>query len=169
MNRAKPPKARAVWVEDRPPKRGGDPAPLGAVLAETQKLASARMGAALAPDEWRRVVGPKIAARTRVGRLRGGTLTVYAASSAWCNELSFLRTDIVARLQRAGFEVTDLHVRVASFDRPPTADAEAPALVRAPLPPELEARLALIDDPVLREAVAEAAALSLGRSRDPQR
>jgi hypothetical protein len=136
---------------------------VGHVLAETQKLASARLGAALAPDEWLRIVGPKIAARTRVGRLQRGTLVVYAASSAWCNELSFLASDIVTRLREAGWDVDELHVRIGSFEALPSAPGPA-AVERVPLPPELEARLALIDDPALRQAVAEAAALSLARS-----
>lgn len=158
-----PRKARrtAVWIEDRPPKRGGAPAPVGQVLAETQKAASQRTGAALSPDEWRRVVGAKIATRTRVGRLTRGTLTVYAASSAWCNELSFLSTDILARLRDAGYSVDALQIRAGKFEPLATSSSSAAAPAHAELPPELRARLALIDDPELRAAVAEAAAASL--------
>lgn len=155
----------AVWIEDRPPRRGGAPAPVGQVLAETQKAASQRTGAALSPDEWQRVVGAKIAARTRVGRLTRGTLTVYAASSAWCNELSFLSADIVPRLREAGFPVENLQVRVAAFEPLAPEPSGVPTPSASQLPPDLQARLALIDDPELRAAVAEAAAASLNRAQ----
>lgn len=156
----------ATWIEDRPPRRGGPPAPVAQVLAEFQRSASHKAGSALTPDEWQHIVGPKIAARTRVGRLTRGTLTVHAASSAWCNELSLLATEIVVRLRQAGWAVDDLRVRVGTFSEAPPDPARRPAQ-RSELPGELQARLALIDDPVLRSAVAEAAALSL--SRTPRR
>lgn len=158
-------KARQVssWIADRPPRRGGPPAPVGQVLAESQKIASQRTGSALTPDEWQRIVGPKIALRTRVGRLVRGKLTVHAASSAWCNELSFLATEIVERLRAAGWPVDTLRVRVGSFGDLP-AEAEPGPAGKATLSPELQARLALIEDPALRAAVAEAAALSLART-----
>lgn len=155
----------AVWIEDRPPRRGGAPAPVGQVLAETQKATSQRTGAALSPDEWRRVVGAKIATRTRVGRLGRGTLTVYAASSAWCNELSFLSTDILSRLRDAGFSVDALQIRVGKFEPLTAEPSGASTPSHAQLPPELRARLALIDDPELRAAVADAAAASLSNPR----
>jgi hypothetical protein len=159
------------------------------VLADTQKAASSRTGAALTPDEWRRLVGAKIASRTRVGRLSREVLTVYVASSAWCNELSLLAPDILGRLRLAGIDVEKLELRVSAFDEaaPPTATprtgrsrasgAAPPGAKRPgkgasspkdsgavrPLPASLQERLALIDDPELRAAIAEAAALSLGR------
>lgn len=168
------------------------------MLADTQKVASSKTGAALTPDEWRRLVGAKIAARTRVGRLSKNALTVYVASSAWCNELSLLSPDILARLQRAGLDIHKLELRVSSFDEPtaparPTRSAPklaatkafatrhgAPATTpeslaaaaktdrrakKSDLPPGLQERLALIDDPELRAAIAEAAALSLASQR----
>lgn len=160
------------------------------MLADTQKVASSKTGAALSPDEWRRIVGAKIAARTRVGRMSRSALTVYVASSAWCNELSLLAPDILARLARAGLDVPKLELRVSSFDEPERA-ARAPRgrggaasskgakatpqteravesgrkATKSALPDSLQARLALIDDPELRAAIAEAAALSLASQR----
>ncbi len=177
------PRQPAAWVATRPPKRGGDPAPLGRVLADTQKAASSKTGAALTPDEWRRLVGAKIASRTRVGRLSHEVLTVYVASSAWCNELSLLAPDILARLRLAGIDVEKLELRVSAFDEAPThspplrngraaapnggvrksASSPRDNHVAQPLPASLQERLALIDDPELRAAIAEAAALSLRR------
>ena len=140
---------------------------MGQVLAETQKTASQRTGAALSPDEWQRIVGAKISTRTRVGRLARGTLTVYAASSAWCNELSFLSSDIVARLRDAGLAVDALQVRVAAFEPLASEPSRVGAPSHSHLPPDLQARLALIDDPELRAAVADAAAASLSRTQPP--
>jgi hypothetical protein len=149
------------------------------VLADTQKSASSKTGAALTPDEWRRLVGGKIAGRTRVGRLNKNALTVYVASSAWCNELSLLAPDILGRLQSAGLDIHKLELRVAAFDEPEAkkprsamrSDSTAPKTPSVPratkstLPASLQERLALIDDPELRAAIAEAAALSLASQR----
>ncbi len=47
--------------------------------------------------EWNKVVGPKIAQRCWPSGLKDGVLSVRAASSAWLQELSFLRNQIIAR------------------------------------------------------------------------
>ena len=140
------------------------PTPLADLLDEAQTETARRAGAALTPTTWRGAVGARIAERTRVGSLVRGTLTIYAASSTWANELTFLTTDIIARLRSAGVDVHTLKFRIKDLGAPPgpkTARVR-PAPVKAPLPPELEQRLALVDDPELRAAIAEAAALSLG-------
>lgn len=137
---------------------------MGQVLAETQQFASHRAGASMSPDQWQRIVGPKIAARTRVGRLTRGTLHIFAASSAWCNELSFLSQELVTRLRAAGWQVDQLRIRVASWEQAPTAGPTRRPLP-SPLPAAMQERLALIEDPALREAIAEAAAWSLSQKR----
>lgn len=113
-------------------------------------------------DEWRNIVGERIAGRTRVGKNYKGLLTIKVASSAWCNELSFLEDDIVGKLVRAGHDVRELRFRVdAVGQRAPTRRSaprpspERPAQVA--LSAELESRLASVEDPNLRAAIAEAA------------
>ena len=47
---------------------------------------------------WADVVGPAVAARTRPGALRNGTLTIWTAGSTWSAELSFLEPSILKGL-----------------------------------------------------------------------
>lgn len=148
------------------------PALVGEVLVGTQEYIAQRTGTVMSHDEWRRIVGAKVASRSRLGGLSRGTLTIKVASSAWANELSFLRTDIMQRLSVAGYEVTALRFRVDPnpFQDKPAAERRAPRPV-APvrqLPAELEARLSTIEDPNLRAAIREAASWSLvGPKRTP--
>lgn len=140
------------------------------MLVGTQEFIAQKTGALMSHDEWRRIVGPKIAGRTRVGTLSRGVLTIKVASSAWSNELSFLKSDLLGRLSRGGFEVSDLRFRVdaESFDKPvsrKTAWSKPRAV--STLPAELSERLAAIEDPNLRAAVAEAARWSLGGANEP--
>ncbi|HEY6727363.1 MAG TPA: DUF721 domain-containing protein, partial [Polyangiaceae bacterium] len=142
------------------------PTPLAELLDAAQSETARRAGAAFTPSLWRAAVGARIAERTRVGALVRGTLTIYAASSTWANELTFLTTDIIARLKAAGVDVHTLKFRIKDLGAPP--DSKAPrasaprAPAKAPLPPELLERLAQVEDPELRAAIAEAAALSFG-------
>lgn len=141
------------------------PTPLAELLDDAQSETARRAGAAFTPSIWRAAVGARIADRTRVGSLTRGTLTIYAASSTWANELTFLTTDIIARLRTAGVDVQTLKFRIKDLGAPPDpkpARRSAPrAPAKAPLPPDLVQRLAKVEDPELRAAIAEAAALSL--------
>lgn len=145
------------------------PTPLAALLDEAQSETARRAGAAFTPSVWRAAVGPRIAERTRVGSLVRGTLTIYAASSTWANELTFLTTDIIARLRTAGVDVHTLKFRIKDLGAPPAPQRARPSApktpAKAPLPPALLERLARVDDPELRAAIAEAAALSFGARR----
>lgn len=131
-----------------------------------QEYLARQTGALMTHEQWRRVVGSKIAARTRVGRLSRGTLTIKVASSAWSNELSFLREDLTGRLVQQGHEVARLRFVVdQGLGKPsPRRPLERDRATRdQPLPPELSARLAEVEDPNLRAAIAEAARVSLAR------
>ena len=145
------------------------PTRLGNLLDEAQHEAARRTGACLTNTEWEKVVGARIAARTRVGTLQQDTLVVYAGSAAWANELTFLSDDILGRLRRNGLGVKKLRFRIRDLG-PPTGSwarkpERRPAPPRAPLPKELLKRLEQVDDPELRKAIAEAAALSLGAAQ----
>ena len=48
---------------------------------------------------WPEAVGPAIAARTKATSLSRGVLKVSVSSAAWLNELTYLRDDILKRLQ----------------------------------------------------------------------
>ncbi len=49
-------------------------------------------------QHWSAAVGPRIAERTVTHAFSRGVLTVKAASAAWQNELTFLKQDIIKRL-----------------------------------------------------------------------
>ena len=166
--------AQRAWIPKRPDRRGSPPAKLGDVLVGADNFVAKQMGQAIAREEWRAIVGDRIANRTRVGKKWKSTLTVQVASSAWSSELSFLKVDLLRKLQRAGHDITDLRFQVDHF-----AASSAPAQKQASrrfapqqiqqneLPPDLLRRLQEVDDPNLRAAIAEAATWSLRKKKEP--
>jgi hypothetical protein len=143
-------------------KRG--PTPLGTLLEGSGKLRgkSDRMDR----GRWTSLVGERIGARTRPGSLRNGCLTIHVASAVWAQELSLLSTPILERLVHDGFKVKELRFRVGDIGEAPEKRAvvEQAPVPKAELPKGLAERLAHIEDPVLRAAIAEAASYSLGRN-----
>lgn len=144
------------------------PASLGALLATSREAAARLAGTAIDHEQWRRVVGERIAARTEPGPKRGRELTVFVASASWAQELSLLVNEIVARLKAANVHVDTVRFRVREI-APKLRDPAAPkpASRKAPLPPNLLERLDRIVDEELREAIGEAAALWLAREEAP--
>jgi len=140
------------------------PASLGALLANSREAAARLAGTAIDREQWRRVVGERIAARTEPGPKRGRELTVFVASASWAQELSLLVNEIVARLKTAQVFVDTVRFRVREI-APPLRDPAAPkpASRKAALPSALLARLGEIKDGELRDAIGEAAALWLAR------
>lgn len=138
------------------------PAALGSLLASSREAAARYAGTAIDREQWRRVVGERIAARTEPGAKRGRELIVHVASASWAQELSLLVNEIVARLKTAGIHVDTVRFRVKEIAAP-TRDAAAikPIYRKAELPSQLNQQLERIDDPELREAIGEAAALWL--------
>src|SRR5690606_13507804 len=97
---------------------------------------------------------------------RRGTLTIKVASSAWSNELSFLKPNLIAKLGRAGHDINDIrfvvdNITEAISARPGRPGTRAAAAIS--LPPELISRLEKVEDPNLRAAIAAAARASLGQ------
>ena len=72
----------------------------------------ARLGAM---DEWADVVGPRISRVTRPVEVRGETLVVEAASSAWISELTMMSSLILERLNasREGPPIGRIRYRLA--------------------------------------------------------
>jgi predicted nucleic acid-binding Zn ribbon protein len=54
-----------------------------------------------AVQEWPRVVGTRIARRTRAVAFHDGTLHVEVEGSAWLQELGYLRRDLLRKLHAA--------------------------------------------------------------------
>jgi hypothetical protein len=114
-------------------------------------------------NDWRRAVGERLAQKTHPERISEGVLTVRVPSSTWAQELSLLSEVVLERLGAAGHRVQRLRFHVSGAALPP----ETPVTVvrRVALPASLSASLARLDDPELRQAIAEAASLSLARAR----
>jgi predicted nucleic acid-binding Zn ribbon protein len=70
--------------------------------------------ALMTQEEWRKAVGPALAAETRPGNLQRGQLYVYASSNLVLQELHFSKTSILKALQSAlpDFKIRDLRFRV---------------------------------------------------------
>jgi hypothetical protein len=145
-------------------KRNG-PSTVGALLHASGKLRP--KNDRIDRDRWRSLLGERIGERTRPGVIRNGCLTVYVASAVWAQELTFLTPVILERLAGAGLQVNEIKFRVGDVGEPLVKRAEAPkreAPPKAELPKALTERLANVDDPALRAAIAEAAAYALGRA-----
>jgi hypothetical protein len=144
------------------------PASLGTLLATSREAAARLAGTAIDREQWRRVVGERIAARTEPGPKRGRELTVFVASASWAQELSLLVNEIVLRLKSAQVYVDTVRFRVREIAAP-LRDPAAPkrASRKAVLPAGLLAHLDQISDLELRDAIAEAAALWIARDETP--
>jgi Dna[CI] antecedent, DciA len=146
------------------------PAALGSLLASSREAAARYAGTAIDREQWRQIVGERIAARTEPGAKRGRELTVHVASASWAQELSLLVNEIVVRLKAAGIYVDTVRFRVkeiAAAPRDPAA--RKPIYRKAALPSALRDQLESIEDPELRNAIGEAAALWLALDDAPSK
>ena len=134
-------------------------------MASSRDAAARHAGTAIDREQWRRVVGERIAARTEPGPKRGRELLVYVASASWAQELSLLTTEIVVRLKAAGVAIDHVRFSVRTIAQPiRDAAAPRPKVRKAALPATLNQKLDGIEDPELRETIADAAALWLALS-----
>jgi hypothetical protein len=83
---------------------------------------------------WAAAVGPKVAARTQPQGFRRGLLVIKSASSAWQNELTFMKAELIERLNATlgSKMVRDLKVISGTITRteqdpPPPWVGEAPS------------------------------------------
>jgi hypothetical protein len=121
---------------------------------------------------WPAAVGDGIARAAwplRIGR--DGVLQIAASSSAWSFELGLMAAEILERLRAAVPTTAITGLRFAPGPVPSAPAVSAAGLQPLPASPtaaDLEQAAALaaaIEDPVLRESVARAAAASLARAR----
>jgi Dna[CI] antecedent, DciA len=109
--------------------------------------------------------GPRIRAIARAERLRGTTLHVRVATSAWSHELHALKAQLVDKLRRTpgGQPIEDLRFSVGPLDELPdweapragaAAAAPPPAPADTPLDAELARALESVRDPELRADLA---------------
>ncbi len=151
--------------------RGGSPAALAELIQavypgrEPDDVAAIRVF-----HWWRRAVPERVFRRARPVRLQAGTLYVHTATTAWASELEHWKEQLLASIRR---RAPDVHVRAIRFRVGPLPELlegsrparPTPAPVVVPtLPEQLARALARIDDDGLREAVAAAAGVCLGRA-----
>ena len=163
----------------RSPPRRSRVEPIGPLVAETVN----RLGRAqelLEPRAivaWSDVAGPRVAARTRAEAFRNGAFTVRVDGAAWLNELTYLRADLLARLNQhlGGGVVREIRFLPGTVLPAPPRPAPAPP---EPEPPPLDpmeaarirAEAASIADPALRDAIVALRLKDTQRlPRDPRR
>jgi hypothetical protein len=124
-------------------------------------------------DLWPQVAGPALAARTWPAALGGDVLVVHVHDSQWLHELTYMRQDLLRRLQALapGSGLTGLRLRLGEV--PPVSQRRAPESPPAPPPltpprfspePDAATRAALdaVGDPELKQILAGARVM-LGR------
>lgn len=100
-------------------------------LLDALGLATVAAHARLATS-WEEIVGPLLAAKTCPARLKGGVLTVCAVSSAWAQELSLSRTEV---LERIGAVLGSGKVREVRVSVGPVPEAARAAVPHEETPP----------------------------------
>ncbi|HWB80147.1 MAG TPA: DUF721 domain-containing protein [Nannocystaceae bacterium] len=92
----------------------------------------------------------------------GPTLIIHAIDNQWLHELTYLRSDLLARLREhlPGIEIGGLKIRVGEVPPPlpPPPRERVPETIVLPLQPARDTldAIAEIEDPGLRSAVATA-------------
>ncbi len=143
------------------PKR--EPVDLGELLDALTLAAPAGLERPpLSARQWERAVGSRIAAKSKPWRLERGVLHVRVSHSVWANELALLSEEIRAQLAESGIAVESLRFSVGRIERerPATPARKAPRPVA--LPADLQRQVDAIADDGLRDALEQAAAVSLG-------
>lgn len=140
------------------------PQMVGELLDGARVVSSQRGRVAIDRETWRRLVGDRVARRTEPGPLIDGVLTIFVASAPWAQELSLLTRELLARLEPLALKVRSVRFRVRQQIHGPAALPRRPPAARAVLPSELSERLASVDDSELRQVIADAAELWLGRA-----
>jgi predicted nucleic acid-binding Zn ribbon protein len=82
--------------------RAGGPVPLGEVLEGllSTKGLGAKLRQGMAVAVWPEVVGDKLARVTTATTCKGGRLYVDVKSSVWMQELAFLQSELVDKVNR---------------------------------------------------------------------
>ena len=117
---------------------------------------------------WSRAVPSRIVEHARPVKLMHGVLIVHVSTSSWAHELQFLSDDLLVELRKHAPQsgVRKLRFQVGPLPalpkRPPATRPPQPVRL-ASLPEELGRALSRIDDDALREAITDAATISLAR------
>ncbi len=128
---------------------------------------------------WAGIAGEQIAAHTRPDQIKFKTLYLIAESSVWIQHLTFLKPELLEKVNAAAGRpiVTDVVLRVGSVPRkeevrrstcevePRTSNPEP----RTDLLKEAEAHAAVVTDPELRARLTDMIAQALSRQETPSK
>jgi predicted nucleic acid-binding Zn ribbon protein len=140
------------------------PESFAAILDRAGESRFARLRPAVAPKLWRDAVGARIADRARPISLSSGVLLLRVATSVWAHELSLLADVVCERLRERGVVARELRFHVGAVpavDRPPERRVARVVPAADEIPPALAQAVSQIADPLLRAAIARAAAANL--------
>lgn len=148
--------------------RGGAPMPLSDLVRAVYPRREPEEAQAIRVFAWwRKAVPERVFQRARPVRLSHGVLVVHTATSAWASELDHLKEQLLASVQKHAPEAKVRALRFRPGPLPevsktsrPEPPRRMPIPVRA-LPEELARVLVRIDDDELREAIGQAASLTL--------
>ena len=112
-------------------------------------------------QHWDSIVGPEIAEAAQPARWRGGILIVQVAHSAWLQELSFLKPQLVERISARlpDVKMKDIRFEIGEIKRhasKPSQSCEADVELSEEAKEFIEQAAKEIKDPELREAAARA-------------
>lgn len=147
-----------LMAEKRPKMK--QPVPLAALLEAVfaGKPAERRLREAKVWQVWNEAVGEQIAAKSQPAAFRDGTLTVKVSGSAWLQQLSLMKQEIIHHLNAAVGSplVTDIFFKQGALTNRSDKSATSPPPKRALSETEKRqvAELAApVADPELREAL----------------
>ena len=123
---------------------------------------------------WPAIAGQPVASHTRPDHIRFKKLYLVAENSVWVQHLTFLKPELVAKVNAAagGAVISDVVLRVGSIDRvEPGGESdeldEGPAPVPSPQSlAEAETHAAAVSDPELRAKLTDVMAHALTERRD---
>ena len=163
----------SVMKRDKRFRRKSPPERLGDVLhrwldrnAEGKKITQYTIH-----ERWPELVGEHLASRTSPRSMRKGVLTVVVASSAWLNELSFMRVALVKQINEGLGKHLVMGIRLFAGKVDPLPEEAPPPqveqLVDLPLHlvEQVERQTAGISDPELRQAIMGARLAELRREK----
>jgi hypothetical protein len=109
---------------------------------------------------WQKAVGPGIARHTQPASIRGKRLTVVVDSSAWMQQLSLLKPEILSRVNdRLGPDgIESITLKLGELERAdvrPEKYQPAVGELDAGEQQRIEERVAIIKDPETREALKQ--------------
>ncbi len=107
-------------------RRSSSPAPVGHVLAAVVPHLAERLLECRIRGEWRQLMGPEIARRSRPGELRNGALEIVTDNSPWLQELALREAELLRRLTDAYGAAVVRALRFSFGTLPPEVEAATP-------------------------------------------